>query len=262
MKETETPQPAANQEAIDPAVGQRENLARRLSSFFEKASDVDGKKLLDDAHKNLYDVQKYLVAKRVFLLTLFGVYILLWFNVVQLDSIPGTIGKANGDLKFFTTLNAATLCFLPIVYVGTHYLIVNSLIYRSQMRLILKKGYERFYPYIVQRNLDVYANPYSPGGSLKGLARLKEGDGAREKKSLRKYISKAEQYFAWVGIVVMVAFSFYRIMWLYMYPHLCDGENATCANANIEFWSFILGVTAVSLISYLGTVKHAKGYVG
>lgn len=241
----------------------KNELDTLVDKFFKESKDEESAiRLIDDAIKNLYEVQKYLMRKRVQLYTIAVAYILVSLKVVVLNKIPGIDAEIKGSLFIFETLHSAVICIIPLIYVITHYLLVNSLLYRSQMRLIVEKGYKHKFAEIFRANLNIYSNPYSPGGNMKGINQLfapTNEDGDSTAKSLFPFRTPV----AYIEIILLLAVA--SMMVFHQVSHIV--VLIKTLGTTESFWllfreliTYIVVLLSILAIGYFGTLDMVRKY--
>lgn len=248
----------------------KELIDNNSISFFNESRKEVALQLINDVKTNLHQAQNYLISKRMQLLFLTGLYILLVLGIIEFNKIPGVEGKVDSKLFIFSSLNSAITCFLPLAFVITHYLMINSLIYRSQMRLILTRGYERYFSEIVSSQLMMYSNPFSPGGNVKGINNFKKDQlqteqgnkPSSEKKTLvRTIIKNAEIYMTWMVLICMTAYHFFKISSLSLEIANFPIKHEVSKSVLIgELVSYSVVSAAIIVIVFFGTLSMARKY--
>jgi len=223
-------------------------IKQKLEVFLNKASQDSGLKLLDVVSSNLLDVQKRIMVKRVLLFSLLGLYILLFSKLLKVKGIPGYIGDLD-PLLMPISLNNVFVYALPVIYVINHYLMIHSFLYRSQMRLIRKKIYKKYFPEIEEYKLDLFVQPYSPGMQIKNFHYLEETESKEEEIKdgvLRVLVKNSEALFTWLVIPIMLVLNLYTVVSTY---------KTEVVGWKLELFVFLVTTFLTMIVLFFGTYK-------
>ncbi|MCC6724626.1 MAG: hypothetical protein IT258_08955 [Saprospiraceae bacterium] len=181
-------------------------LGARLKRLLDGAKPGDLDHLLNAVNGRLDDVQKDVMLHRKALWGLCGLFLLFIFNIVglkELSLVGGTEIKTPLGLQ---SVDELAVCGVAVLSFYNYFMLVTSLLYRSQLRYMHTQLYERLYPNIFKQSLHQYTMPPSPGHILKTMNKItsiKHGEEAKDSfvKKIRWIAIYFERGLQWVFLI-------------------------------------------------------------